>query len=85
MRTIRGVIMRAFTENSIYEIDKENKVIRRTPFYGGRFMPKEGVWEKYFTLHVEVGAPLRVIVEHSDGDEQTLQLRSTSIVTKIED
>ncbi len=76
--------MIVYTENSTYEFKEDEKVCRRVPSSSLIPLRKDAEWNKYYTVHAEVGAPMRIILEHLSGDEQQLTLRTTTTVTKIQ-
>lgn len=76
--------MKIYTENSLYEFDTENNLCRRTMIEPIANLRKDGEWTKYYTMHYEVGEPMRIVLEHLSGDEQQVTLRTTSLVLKVE-
>lgn len=76
--------MKIHTLNSIYEFDSEHNLCRRTLIDPISHLRKDGEWTKYYTVHYEVGEPMRIILEHLNGDEQQVTLRTTSTVLKVE-
>lgn len=76
--------MKVYTENSIYEFNEEEKLVRRLPFKNSQPMRKDEEWSRYLTVHIELGEQMRIVTEHLGGDEQQVTLRTTSTVLKIE-
>lgn len=77
--------MKVITQNSTYELNTEEKLIRRLPDYQSAVLRKDTEWVKYFTIHIEENSPMRIVMEHLDGDKETLTIRNTSPVVRIED
>lgn len=76
--------MKIYTENSIYEFNEEEKLVRRLPFNNKNPLRKDEEWSKYLSLRYEVGESMRLVTEHLGGDEAQVTLRTTSTVIKIE-
>lgn len=77
--------MKIYTENSIYEFDTENKMCRRLPVRNTAPAPKDGEWTHYLTVHYAVGEEMRIVMEHLGGEKDSVTLRTTSTVMKVED
>lgn len=77
--------MKVYTDNSIYEFNKEEKLVRRMSANPSIPLRTEAEWVKYMTVHYAVGEPMRLITEAPDGDKDSLTLKTTSTVIKVED
>lgn len=77
--------MKIYTENSIYEINTEEKLCRRIPLSEAISLRKDKEWAKYITLHYTVGEPMRLVLEHLGSEEPSVTLRTTSTVVRIEE
>ena len=77
--------MKIRTENSLYEFDTENKMCRRLPFRNNAPEPKDGEWHRYLTVHYSLGEEMRIVMEHLQGDKDSITLRTTSTVMEIEE
>jgi len=81
--------MKVYTENSVYEFDMADKMVRRvprtTPSFVNTALRKDNEWVKFLTVHYEVGEPMRMVTEHMDDAKDKITLRTTSPVLKIED
>jgi hypothetical protein len=77
--------MKVFTENSIYEFDVDNMLVRRLPKSPTAPLPKDGEWHRYLTAHPEVGESMRIVMEHLAGEEGSVTLRTTSTVVRVEE
>lgn len=77
--------MKIYTENSIYEFDTENHMCRRLPYRNNAPLLKDGEWTKYITVHYAVGEEMRIVMEHLEGEKDSITLRTTSTVVKVEE
>lgn len=81
MTTDSSVLM-LWTESSVYEVDPQAKLIRRTM---GMRPPTDRVgvgWKPFRAIHVEVGSPVEILWQVAPGG--VLKMTVTSNVVAIE-
>lgn len=76
--------MKVYTENSIYEFNKDTRMVRRLAVHPSPLRP-DGEWLKYVGLHYEVGEPMHLVTEHIGGEPGAVNMRTTTVVLKVED
>ena len=80
--TIDSSVLMLWTESSVYEVDQQAKLIRRTM---GMRPPTDRVgigWKPFQTIHVEVGLPAEILWRVAPGG--LMRMTITSNVVAIE-
>lgn len=78
--------MLVYTENSIYEINTEEKKVRRFPSTEAPELRQDADWIKYLTVrNLNVGEPMTLVLENLDAKPDAITLRKTSPVLKVQE
>jgi hypothetical protein len=78
MTTDSSVLM-LWTESSVYEVNRQTKLIRRTM---GMQPPTDRVgvgWKPFHTIHVEVGSPAEILWQITPGGVMTMTITSNIV------